>query len=212
VPVGKHKVALTVKASSKEEGTVYLEVNNFPPGSMAEMKGFVESNGFISIEAEHFSRAIGANGLQWKILPDHGRSLSAITTVPAATPSTQISAGSPHVEYDVYVLSPGKIKIHAYVSPSIDFTAGNGLEYAVSIDEQEPVMVNIHGQGTNREWEESVKNNIRKVSSEHEIDKPGKHVVKFWRVDPGVVLQKMVIDMGGLRSSYLGPPESFIKK
>ncbi len=30
-------------------------------------------------------------------------------------------------------------------------------------------------------------------------------------VDPGVVLQ-MVLDMGGVKPSYLGPPESYFKK
>jgi hypothetical protein len=28
-------------------------------------------------------------------------------------------------------------------------------------------------------------------------------------VDPGVALQRVLVDAGGLRPSYLGPPESF---
>jgi hypothetical protein len=41
------------------------------------------------------------------------------------------------------------------------------------------------------------------------VNRPGDHVLKFWFVDPGVVLQKLVIDVGGERPSYLGPPESY---
>ena len=57
-------------------------------------------------------------------------------------------------------------------------------------------------------WNQAVSDNIITVNSEHMISKSGEHVLKFWLVDPGIVLQKIVIDNGGLKPSYLGPPES----
>jgi hypothetical protein len=33
--------------------------------------------------------------------------------------------------------------------------------------------------------------------------------MKYWMMDPGVVLQKIIVDCGGLRPSFLGPPESY---
>jgi hypothetical protein len=54
-----------------------------------------------------------------------------------------------------------------------------------------------------------VKDSVRHVVSSLTVAAPGYHTLKFWMVDPGVVLQKLVVNLGGVKPSYLGPPESF---
>jgi hypothetical protein len=63
----------------------------------------------------------------------------------------------------------------------------------------------------NRDWETTVMDSVRKVTSIFTLEKPGEHTLKFWMVDPGIVLQKIVVNLGGVKPSYLGPPESFFE-
>jgi hypothetical protein len=37
---------------------------------------------------------------------------------------------------------------------------------------------------------------------------PGPHTIKVWMVDPGLVLERILVDNDGLQPSTLGPPES----
>ena len=98
---------------------------------------------------------------------------------------------------------------------TLNFAPGRGLRYAVSFDDEAPqtitiVPANFSAQNGNRNWEESVKNNCRKLKSTHTVDKPGYHTLKIWMIDPAVALQKIVVNTGGVKPSYLGPPESYL--
>jgi len=53
-----------------------------------------------------------------------------------------------------------------------------------------------------------VKNNCRRLISTHSVARPGAHTLKLWMVDPGVVVQRIIVNTGGVKPSYLGPPES----
>jgi hypothetical protein len=70
-------------------------------------------------------------------------------------------------------------------------------------------MIDALGDKSSKAWSTSVKDSVRKSRSTHTIATPGYHTLKFWMVDPGVVLQKLIVDFGGVRPSYLGPPETY---
>ncbi len=42
----------------------------------------------------------------------------------------------------------------------------------------------------------------------HYITTPGKHTIKYWLMNAQVVVEKIVVDKGGFKTSYLGAPES----
>ncbi|WP_207428551.1 glycosyl hydrolase 115 family protein [Pedobacter sp. SYSU D00535] len=210
-PTGMHKIPVTV-TSGNSNIIAYASINNPASPRPAKLSGFAEVDGYVSIEPANYSRAVNKDSISWVVLPDYGRVASAVTTFPVTAPAQLPNEGSAHLQYDVYLQEPGEIKLHAYISPTIDFANSGGLRYAVSVDDEKPQLVNLHADNSERAWEKSVADNIKMLTTKHTIKSAGKHVVKFWRVDQAVVLQKIVIDAGGLKPSYLGPPETRVKK
>ncbi len=214
-PTGKQSVAITIAGSDNKQVVVHAPINNPASPKPEQVTGFVESNGYISIEAEHYSRAINADPVKWLRIPDLGRTLSGMTPVPVTAPSQKPEGDSPRLEYPMYLFNSGKVEVKVYVSPTQNFLNTQGLWYAISFDDETPQIINIHEKDTIPDWKypptwnQAVSENIKVMVSKHLLEKPGEHVLKFWMVDPGIVLQKIVVNTGGLKPSYLGPPESY---
>lgn len=102
---------------------------------------------------------------------------------------------------DVYLFTTGIVTVTLYSSPTRPINGNYGLRYAVSFDDGAPIQISV-GQA-------SVIGNVRKMQKQFNISRAGQHVLKVWIVDPAMVLDKIVIDTGGVTESYLGPPESF---
>jgi len=175
--------------------------------SLKDFIGFVESNHFISIEAEHFDKAVNSKDVDWQILPDYGRTLSGVEAFPVTAAAQTLSSASPHLEYNLYLTDTASVNVQLYLGTSLNYNV-KGLRLAVSIDEQAPRVINIHENETPKTWGKTVEDNMRLISSKWKISSPGKHVLNYWMIDPGIVLQKIIVDTGGARPSYLGPPES----
>jgi len=131
--------------------------------------------------------------------------------VPVTSAVQQLDTTTAHLEYDIYIHDTGTFNLNTFISPTIDFTNTDGLKFAVSIDDQTPVMVNISKDyRTETAWRKSVADNIKIFKTPLKFDNPGKHTLKYWMISPGVVLQKLVLDLGGLKPAFLGPPETFV--
>ncbi|KAA9035673.1 glycosyhydrolase [Ginsengibacter hankyongi] len=174
---------------------------------------FYELNGYVSIEAAHFTKRRDAGNIQWKVIPNIGRDGDGITTFPVTSQTQTIGSTTPQLEYDFYAYNSGAIKLNAYFSPTLNFhNDTNGLQYAISIDNEKPQIISINKDDNDgRQWNQWVANDIIIKTTNHSISKKEKHTVKFWMVSPAVILQKIVLDFGGLKRSYLGPQETLVK-
>ena len=206
VPKGITDVPITVIGSDNRKVTVHATIRNVLPLSNF---GFNENNGYVSMEAAHYSKAVNANYIKWQVIPDYGRSLSGLMPIPV-TANSQIPGGNaPHLEYKINMIDTGWLNLKIYISPTLDFTNSGGLKIAISIDDQKPEIMNVNVDESMKAWGQNVSDNIKVIQTKLHIKNNGAHSLNYWMVNPGIVLQKIVIESSEDTFSYLGPPESY---
>ncbi|WP_412519903.1 glycosyl hydrolase 115 family protein [Actinomadura madurae] len=209
-PKGTSRVPIEISGPNGRTVTVQAVVKK--PASF-KARGFVEAGGYVSMDAGHYSRATGTAQARWNRLPGIGRTDAGMAPSPVTAPIQEPGEG-PRLEYDMTLTTTGPVKVWAYLSPRNSVLSTEGLTYAVSIDGEQPQVVNAttatgaNDTTMNKQWERNTSDNVNRTATTHTITGSGTHTLKFWMVDPTVVLQKIVVDTGGLRASYLGPPES----
>jgi hypothetical protein len=214
VPVGS--ASGWVKITGAATNGIALRVNSFNPEEPAldSWHGFVEADGYVSMAAEHYTEQVDAGSVRWEKIDGLGETLSAMTIFPVTAGSVLPPQNSPCLEYRMYLFDQGRTEVEAILSPTLNFVPGRGLRFAISFDDQPPQIVDALendalGRNSSSDWAASVEDGVRKVKVNFDLAKSGEHTLKFWMVDPGVVLQKLIVNKGGVEPAYFGPPESF---
>jgi len=207
-PLGSSNGTVKIAGAGSE---IIVMVDAFHPKEPERdsLDGFVESDGYVSMEAVHYTKKVDGPSARWEKIDDLGRTLSSMSVFPVTAESVTPPRDSPRLEYKLYLFDPRTVEVEAILSPTLNFVPGRGLRYAVSFDDEAPQVIDALAQNSVEDWGTSVKDSVRKVRSTHLLARSGYHTLKFWMVDPGVVLQKLVVNLGGVKPSYLGPPESF---
>lgn len=200
-----------ISIAQKGGATFRVRVEALRPSEPAResLQGFVEGNRYVSIEAEHFTGKTSAGGVHWDRIPGFGETLSGMTVFPVTAPSAELPQPAPVLEYRMYLFEGGTFNVESILAPTLNFVPGRGLRFAISFDDREPQVVDALSHNTDKDWAQAVSDGVRKVTSTLNAGQPGYHTLKFRMVDPGIVLEKLVVSQEPVPPSYLGPPESY---
>ena len=172
---------------------------------------FTEKNGIVSMEAEHFYAQENGNAGEWTTIPYMGRTLSGVAVMPysvlpdGATMTYKFNLTSDVDAVDVLIA----------VNSTLTFYRLEGHRYAVSIDGGEEQIVNF-----NERLNEDPANlysiyypTVAKRVVESKVKFPmqvskGEHTLTVRPIEPGTVFEKIVVDCGGYKKSYLFMDES----
>ena len=178
-----------------------------------EYAGFIESNGYVSMFAGNYSRKVDKAGRQWALVENLGAAGKALQAQPLqATPSAEPPTAlelAPVAEYDFYALSAAAAPvITIFTLPTHELTNQTQLRYGVALDEQPMQVVDFRTVGRSEEWKQNVlRNNAQRQLTAAAIC-PGRHTLKIYLLDPGVVLERITLDLGGLKQAYGLIPET----
>ena len=213
LPKGKTQANIIISGAGQE---VVVNVQAFKPENIQNITGFVESGGLIAIEAEHFVKNKEEGDRKWIKIDDYGLTLSGMrATAPANSPSATPKKDAPCLEYPVYLFSKNTVEINIVTSPLLNFMPNKNIKFAVSFDDQEAqYVINVPDDYkiNSPEWSKAVVDQSRQSKVKINVPQAGYHILKVWMIDPGVVIEKIIINTGGLKPSYLGPNESYFSQ
>ncbi|KAG9257165.1 uncharacterized protein F5Z01DRAFT_734377 [Emericellopsis atlantica] len=211
-PPGLSWVALRVKRTDICKGPAVVALLPVNKTSVPdEFEGYVESGGVVSWEAEHYSSAEEKNGLSYVTIPDYGRTLSGLKLWPVTHPG-RTPEDAPKLTYSFYSFTDRpEAQLVVYLGGSLNHDPSLPLKYAYALDGGSPVEVQpIPDEAMGSlppGWNDATVAGGWTSYSTLKVP-AGAHELSLWLLEPGVVVQKVVMDLGGLKSSALGPPES----
>ncbi len=168
-----------------------------------QFSGFVEVDGHVSIPATSTHSCTG-----YRVLPDLGRSVAGSLAIePNVTEP-------PFLMYRVYIFSRyDEPQLDLQFNMTLDLDPANPMEYDVQIDNGTPKTHRLVPEPDRKgelppHWHQAVQDCVWYRRHALGMMDPGAHEISVRLRHSNMVLEKLVLDLGGMWPCYLGPPAS----
>ncbi|MBB3206174.1 lysophospholipase L1-like esterase [Rhodopirellula rubra] len=217
---GKHDAVVTISqlgGRSVDVQVAAVQSDQFTREQTQALGGLIGSIAFSVDQAKSF---VPSGNASWEIIPDYGRGSAGVTLFPTTSPAMMPPAEAPRLEYPVLFAEAGDYQIDLITGSSLNVQPNENLRVAISLDHESRKIIDAFtGQAYEdpskrgdtsapaiKDWGKWVRNNARTLTCKQRVNEAGVHTLKIWAVDPGLVLQKVIIHKAPLPYSYFGPP------
>ncbi len=137
--------------------------------------------------------------------------MAVFPSTAASIETSRLVSDAPRLDYAVFLTTAGDLDARLDLLPTQPNVLGHGLRVAVALDEQTPVVLTAGTEVGTKAWAQSVLDERVTAQGRLRVESPGAHVLRVFMVDPGVLVDKIVLEAKSAAArptGYFGPPET----
>ncbi len=128
-----------------------------------------------------------------QIIEGLGHSMKAVSLPPNS-----------ELTYEVHTTTYGEVSLKVALIPNHPVNDGD-IRYAISLDNEKPQVVSYKTKFRSEAWKKNVLRNQSLNITNHLITTPGKHTIRIRALDPGVIIDQLMLDFQKNRKFYQIP-------
>jgi hypothetical protein len=195
-------------ATTGRQDTITVKADNRDLPALADYKGYIAANDHITMDATGFFGSTNNGNQKWQVIEGLGSGGKALEALPltfeptAKAVDTAAVRKAASVTYNFYMVDKSPATFTIITLPTAAVNSGQGVRYAVSIDNGPLKIIDFKTGSRSEEWKKNVLSNTaqRKIPASLEA---GKHTLTIYMIDPGVIVDRLEIDPGN-RQPYYG--------
>ncbi|MEI6945646.1 glycosyl hydrolase 115 family protein [Paraflavisolibacter sp. H34] len=186
---------------------VYTEGAGEKPADLAPEREKRRLEGCTVLNLRHFKNKVAAQGHTLRLVEGIGYDGNVLQLGEAteATADPGDLRGSRY-EYEFSGVTADSVTVQVYTVPFFPLYEGRSTRFGISVDGQPAFVAKNDPKEFTKPWKDQVLQNGAVAQARFPVNKAAqKHMLALTCGDPGVMIQRIVIDWGGLQPTYTGP-------
>ncbi|MEO0216479.1 MAG: glycosyl hydrolase 115 family protein, partial [candidate division WOR-3 bacterium] len=177
------------------------------PIDLTPQKSKTVLEGCMVIDLKNFKNKVTDPGHTLRVVEGIGYDGYVIQLGEATEESlNEITLNGPRLEYEFSGVNADSVTVYVYSVPFFPLYPGKSNRFGISVDGFPVFVIKNEPKEFSKQWKDQVLQNGSVAVATFPLKKDKQiHTLTLTCGDPGVMIQRVIIDYGGLKESYLGP-------